>query len=191
MFNDDISNAFHSGWLSKVRDILNQCGFGFIWLDDMIINTKVLKQIMELHNTDINRQTWLSEVFNNSCCFNYRIFKTDLFFEKYLIQLNYSDRLALCRFRCGNVRLPSNCSRFGREEIIDTTCNLCNLDVIGDEFHYLFICEAFEHERARYLKNYYLINPNTIKMSNLFNTNNIATLKKLCKLITAIQNKFA
>lgn len=191
LFNDDVLNSFSSGWLCKVRDILNHCGFGYIWLNDMTLNKKVLKRLIERHSIDTYKQTWYSEVFNNSCCFNYRILKSDLVFENYLTQLSYNDRVVLCRFRCGNVRLPSNCRRFGRDEFIDTTCNLCNLDVPGDEFHYLFICETFKYERAQHLKKYYTINPNSLKMSQLFNSNSINTLKKLCKLIIIIQKRFA
>ena len=87
-FNDDDSNAFKSGWLIKIRDILNLSGLGFIWLENTEIDTKSLKQIIELHNADTYKQTWCSDVFNNSCCLNYRIFKTELVFEKYLIQLS-------------------------------------------------------------------------------------------------------
>ena len=41
LFNDDVLNSFRSGWLCKFRDILNHCGYGYIWLNDMTFNKKV------------------------------------------------------------------------------------------------------------------------------------------------------
>ena len=115
-FNDDISNTFQSAWLTSIRDTLSKCGLGFIWLNRCNVNNKALNKIIDVHFSDVTKQKWVSEVTHNSCCTNYSIFKSDLVFEKYLIQLNYNDRIVLCKFRCGNIRFPSNCRRFSREE---------------------------------------------------------------------------
>jgi hypothetical protein len=32
----------------------------------------------------------------------------------------------------------------------DRICDICNLNNIGDEFHYLFECTFFENERKKY-----------------------------------------
>lgn len=45
------------------------------------------------------KQDWLSEVFYNSQCKNYRILKTKLELEKYLVCLPNEDRIDLCKFR--------------------------------------------------------------------------------------------
>ena len=67
---------------------------------------------------------------------------------------------------------------------------MCNLNAIGDEFHYLLVCDAFKRERVLHLKRYYYINPSNQKMAQLISSNNISVVKKLCKFITAIKSCF-
>ena len=69
------------------------------------------------------------------------------------------------------------------------TCKLCTLDVIGDEYHYLFECNTFSSKRTKYLSPYYWRHPNTIKMFELFNSSNIKTLRNLAKLTKIIQDE--
>ncbi len=188
MVNDDITNSFESPWLCNVRSILDNCGLSYIWRNDLSSNNN--KILIKCHYDDINKQQWASEIHNNSCCVNYRIFKENLVFEKYLTQLDFKYRIILCRFRCGNNRLPSNSRRFINDNP-DMLCNLCNSNSIGDEFHYLFICDAFQSIRPLYLKKYYICNPNTYKMAQLFKVSSIPSLKKLCKFISIIVKKLS
>ena len=60
----------------------------------------------------------------------------------------------------------------------------------GDEFHYILQCPSFHLQRQRYLENYYIINPNREKFSQLFQNENFSTLRKLAKLIAAINENF-
>jgi hypothetical protein len=43
---------------------------------------------------------------------NYRTYKTEFGFEKYLVTLSYDLANVLCKFRCGSHRLPIECGRF-------------------------------------------------------------------------------
>ena len=138
---------------------------------------------------DIVKQNWFSEVQNNSCCTNYRIFKTELTFENYLIKLTFSDRIALCRFRSGNIKLPSNVGRFNNNSV-DITCKVCNLNVTGDEYHYIFVCNAFDTQRDNLLSFNFTSNHRSSKMSDLFNSKDTLTLLKLAKFTKIISCKF-
>ena len=51
-------------------------------------------------------QSWNLEVNANRKCTIYRIFKKKHFFEKYLLELEILDRIALCNLRKGNHKLP-------------------------------------------------------------------------------------
>jgi hypothetical protein len=119
---------------------------------------------------------------------NYKIIKTELNFENYLLKLDFNLRVSLCRFRCCNVRMPRNCSKFNKNNV--EICNLCNLNLIGDEFHYLFVCSAFKDERVTFLKKYYYKKPSTIKMKSLFDTKSTKVLKNLAKFTKIINDKF-
>ena len=131
-----------SKWLSYIESILNNAGLGHVWQrqgeglsDTWIINA------LKLRLTDIAKQDIMSKIWSNSVCINYRIFKTNILFEDYLLTLSRRDAILLCRLRCRSHRLPINNGRFKMNiEDIDIECPCCDLKVRGDEFHYIFIC---------------------------------------------------
>ena len=69
-------------------------------------------------------------------------------------------------------------------------CTLCDLNVNGDEYHYIMICPYFRQSRELYLKHYFYTRPNMIKFSQLFSSENNRTLSRLAKLITVIMIQF-
>ena len=148
-----------------------------------------LKSEIKTRISDIANQNWCSDVDSNSACANYRIYKKNIDFEKYLVKLDFADRLSLCRFRCGSIKLPSNRIFITRNidlENVDMTCKLCTLDVIGDEYHNLFECNTFSSKKTKYRSPYYWRHPNT--MFELFNSSDIKTLRNLAKLTKIIQD---
>ena len=98
---------------------------------------------------------------------SYRIFKCLHQFEGYLVQLSYDLRKAYCNYRCLNHRLPIEKGRFWGVKRDDRICDLCDLEHIGDEFHYLFECKYFERERKQLLPN--IQKPNVLIHHDLFN----------------------
>ena len=60
-------------------------------------------------------------------------------------------------------------------------CTLCNLDALGDEYHYVLICPYFKQIREQYLKAYYYIRPSYVKLEQLFCSSNNTVLLKLAK----------
>lgn len=179
---------YNSRWICKVKEILNLCGLSYFWLLQSNHDPKSLKSIIDRRMNDMDLQTWNSDVNKNSLCYNYRIIKNTLHCEQYLIKLDFSSRLTLAKFRCGNIKMPSNC-RFSVENN-DKLCKLCTDGMLGDEFHYLFECKHFDVVRKKYLNPYYYKHPSTIKTFELFNTNSVLLLTKLCKFIQIIAAKF-
>ena len=121
-------------------------------------------------------------------CVNYKNIKTKLEFEQALITLPDKDRINLCRFRCGNHKLPVH-KRYLRHDT-DNKCSLCNLNNVGDEFHYLFICPRLNLERERLLKKYYFTRPNVLKMYELFNTGSNKEKSNLAHFVSKIMSLF-
>ena len=72
-------------------------------------------------------------------CSGYKMFKKQFEFEKYLLNPNYTERIAMCKLRCANIKLPVyNIIFMFNADII--LCGLCNLCLPGDEHHYVLIC---------------------------------------------------
>lgn len=110
-------------------------------------------------------------------------------FEHYLITLGERDRINLCRFRCGNHRLPVKQQRYLTTNDY-LPCPLCESNEPGDEFHYTLVCPAFSLMRSKYLKRYYYTRPNTLKLCQLFNTKNSKELSNLSKYVGLMMGSF-
>ena len=127
---------------------------------------------------------WHSRIFDSSVCTNYRLFKTELRFEEYLTLLNQKERVDLCKFRCGNHKLPIVTGRHANIERHERVCHLCDKQSFGDEYNYIFICPAFNLERAKYLDTKWFTYPNVLKMETLFNSKDFQTISNLfCRTI--------
>ena len=85
--------------------------------------------------------------------------------------------------------MPIEQGRFWGVDRDDRICDICNLNNIGDEFHYLFECTFFENERKLLLPVDVLKNPNTVKFYDLFNDvnfNDKIKIAKFCKIILSV-----
>ena len=104
-----------------------------------------IKSVVKLQLSDSFKQNWNTEVQSNTLCLNYRIFKDDFKFEEYFYIMDPRNRTIFTKFRCGSHNLPIRYNRFhGTDE--RNYRPLCQND-IGDEYHYLLVCPAFDHIR--------------------------------------------
>ena len=53
----------------------------------------------------------------------------------------------LCKFRTTNHKLPIEQGRWNNTPRENRKCNLCNLEEIGDAFHYILNCPYFKQYR--------------------------------------------
>ena len=72
------------------------------------------------------------------------------------------------RFRTQNHKLHVDIEKRNGINLHETVCPVC-LAAIGDEYHYILICEHLRHERTNYVKQYYNRNHNVIKSTQLMN----------------------
>ena len=147
------SGVHAMGWIQKIKNLLDGLGFSDLWRNQASnIGLSLFKSIVTKRLNDMNSQDWHCEVNANPQCVVYRIFKHTLIFEKYLLCLGEAERKLLCRFRCLNNKLPIVIGRYAHVPRCERLCTQCSLNLIGDEFHYLFECPAFEESRRQALK---------------------------------------
>ena len=161
----------------------------YVW-EQSELNTLWLKKCLDQKLKDNNIQIWNTEINDNKMCKNYRIFKESLRLEPYLTKLDFSDRVSLSKFRCGNHKLPVIVSIYDNNTN-SKICKECDRNELGDEFHYLFVCPKFNEVRKLHIKKYYYTRPNTIKMFQLFDNNNLKSLTKLAKFVKIIMLHFS
>ena len=185
-----IQDLYSSPWLKKIESILNSCGMRNVWLNPELFKPDWLKKAIDLKLSDMYLQEWQSLVSRQSSCTIYRTFKINFGLEKYLMLLDCSDRITICRFRCRNNKTPVVTLGYANRDIpyANRLCSICNMNEVGDESHYILRCPALQSHRIRHISNYYIRNPN-IAISQLFQSNNVNVLKKLAKFITEINRQ--
>ena len=135
--------------------------------------------------TDLYLNEWKNEIEINTSCVIYRMFKSKFEFEKYLTKTPAKLQNFFIRFRTRNYKLPIEVGRWRRIPRENRKCHLCNLD-IGDEYHYLLVCEKLENVRKQYIHSRYFRRPNSLKFSSLLNVCDPSALRKLCLFIKFI-----
>ena len=80
-------NNPESLWNQKIKEILYECGFYFIWDNNIQVNPDWIYRSVKQKLKDIYLSNWLQAVNLSSKCYLYRIYKTNISLEKYLIDL--------------------------------------------------------------------------------------------------------
>ena len=69
----------------------------------------------------------------------------------------------IIKYTTGNHQLPVETGRWDDIPLNERKCKICTTDDIGDEYHYLFICDFLKIDRKLYLKPYFYVQPNIRK----------------------------
>ena len=146
-------------WSQKIKTILFHIGLGEIWINRNHVppNDKKTKYLIQQRLQDIEIQTWLSNIHNDSRkdsqqknkLRTYRTFKTEYEYEDYLHQItNINHRIALTKLRISNHQLEIEVGRYIRpyKKPEDRICQLCKTEV-EDEFHFLLKCQQYQEKR--------------------------------------------
>ena len=54
----------------------------------------------------------------------------------------------IAKLRCGILQLHVESGRFNQTNLENRTCNVCNNNVIEDEFHFVCICPEYSKNQA-------------------------------------------
>ena len=166
-----INGTYKNQYLSCIEKLLIEVGLHTLWTSQNTndINVVWFKSHVKRTFTDIFIQEWYSKIEKDSVYCSYKIFKNTFKQEEYIRLLPKNCVIELFRFRTTNNPLPVNRLRFIGVERHERICNKCNLNDIGDEFHYLLVCPFFKRKRQLIFDKYYYEKPNTFKLYNLLN----------------------
>ena len=179
-------------WLNMIKSILNDTGFSEYWNNQLFLNHNVVEILVQQRLKDQFIQKWFSDIVNSSKGQLYSSFKNEFCLEPYLVRLPHMNRLLICKLRTSNLKLPIEIGRWKNIPREDRLCTLCQDTLVGDEFHYLFICKhpLLHTLRNKFLPKYFTVNPTQYKMFGLLSFCNVSLLirlsiylKKLVKLL--------
>ena len=134
-------------WATLVRDMLNTCGLGYVWMDQRVNDETQFIALFKERLTDMYRQQWWEEVELTSNNRLYKYIKTTIVHENYLNVCFKSYRMALSRMRLSSHIFGIERGRWGKSRVPveERKCRLC--DVLEDEFHCLVECPMFASQR--------------------------------------------
>ena len=175
-------------WLMNVKYELEQIGLGFMFYDTMIDKTALT--IIENRVKDIHQQLILSCIQNSSKGALYQHLVDNFTLQFYLRKfLDTRCQIYIAKFRLSSHNLKIESGRFHNVTRRNRICNLCQLQDIEDEFHFILKCPIYNEYRQKFVKRYYRTRPSVFKLTQLLSTNNIKELNNLGKYLYFAYNK--
>ena len=145
-------------WASKVKQILNQYGFGYVWEGQSVNDVNSFLCNFKTRLSDCELQWWSDQVGEMSKLQTYKLFKTERNVESYLLlSIPRRLRVAIAKFRISNHDLEVEKGRHYGIKYEDRLCKLCgqfNKIHIENEYHVLFECKAYYDIRKLYIVNH-------------------------------------
>ena len=120
----------------------------------------------------------------------YFSFKHKFELEKYFITLPRKLYLHFFKLRTANHKLPIETGRWDGTGIDQRICPLCDLNDVGDEYHYICKCPYFAAQRIRFIKPFFTNRPSMFKFGTLLGSTNELEMKKMCQFAKVIFFKF-
>lgn len=173
-------------WGLRLKKLLFALGFGYVWVEQEILNIPRFIHVFYTRCVDIDYQNWHSNLMSFGTLRTYRLIKSELRCEQYLkFNLPKKTIRVFTRLRGGLLGIGVNLGRWATPHVpyADRKCEICNLGVVEDEFHVLFICPAWSTFRLQ-LMNYMCFKNKDLKA--LCNTENRELIKNVVKLLEVI-----
>ena len=179
-----------TNWVSKIRDILNGYGFGWIWENQSVPDSVAFVSIFSERVKDCEFQRWSSQVCNMAklrlyCKYKERIARRILPVSTIPRRL----RRDLARFRTANHNLEVEMGRDNNISFEDRLCKLCgrsNIFAVEDEFHVVFHCEAYNDIRQVYTDKEILKCANEYSFVSLMKTDNSDDIVNFANFISCL-----
>ena len=101
-------------------------------------------------------QEWNTSLHENSKCMLYENIKTVFNFESYLVRLPRNVWRYIVKFRCCNHKLAIETGCYVGLDRHLRYCNMCSMNVLGDEYHIFFECTnpCISDLRTRFIPQY-------------------------------------
>lgn len=175
--------TYQSPWLMQIQSTLQDCGLNAIWITQDFPNTLWLKRTVQQILKDQFIQKWQQDVQNSSKCDLYRLYKVNFGFENYLGMASFKYRVALTKLRLSNHKLSVERGRYRNIPRHQRLCDLCELDKVGDEYHFMLECTKFSDLRRMYIPRTFWIRPNMLKFIKLIGGQHRSLRRKVGRFV--------
>ena len=184
------NNTYKSTWLEKVKNTLDNIQMPYMF-DNITRECKTwFGNSVKVKLEELYAKKWSDTVYDNSSCINYRAMTLVKRMQNYILKLPKCYIYSMCKLKCINHYMPIVAGRYSNIPIDERICKICQMNEIGDEFHYLFNCTFFSSQRTRHIKRYYYTQPNMYKMTQLFESPDFNEMLNLAKFAHIIVSHF-
>ena len=101
-----VRDVYKAKWLCRVKNIVDNCGLSYLWLNKSMIDTNQAIKLIHTRIEEVVLHNWYTDISTSSMCTMYKLFKKQLNFEEYLLSCNYRERISLTQYRCANSKIP-------------------------------------------------------------------------------------
>ena len=190
LFEMSVNNPRANTWATSVRDILNNSGFGGVWVSQTVLNKNEFLSAFKQRVRDMYLQNWSEEVAGSSTGRLFRYLKEDFKFEPYLNLLNRAQRIALTRIRLSSHIFNIERGRWARTRTNrgDRLCSACS--VLECEFHCLVQCPRYVLQRNGRLPERLRNRPCMFEFLRFLKSENETDIRNLAALCLAVQLEY-
>ena len=182
-----VNDIYKSKWLDFVKKTLDNNGFGYIWVCQGVnINYNMFKSEFKNRLVDVFKQEWKVSVEQCRKCILYKYIKTTFKFEQYLTKIPWSLCKYLVKFRTCNHKLTIETGRYNNIEINQRTCDICNMNLLGDEYHLFYDCDNIYivYIRNKLIPTNIIINKSMYNFVKLLSQpENMKCIRRICKFL--------
>ena len=177
LVNDDKHGR--KNWVSELRGILFENGFGYVWNNQGVLNEKSFLTIFERRLKDVYIQNWYETLSNSSKLESCRQYKLSYTPARFLDVLKIRKfRYYFSSFRCSSHDLEIERGRYTNIDRSNRLCKLCG-ESVEDEYHFLLVCHIYEQIRNECLPYKYTHHPNRNKFNILMSSNSANVIKSV------------
>ena len=132
-----------NNWVKDIESILSSVSL-FPQLENMeAIDISVIKSRLMA----AEENAWTNAVCNKPKLRIYKLIKSNICTENYILCNNKKLRSIVAQFRCGTLPIEIETGRYKNIPRDQRLCKLCNTNVVEDEFHLIFDCIVYNDIR--------------------------------------------
>ena len=174
-----------SCWALHIRTLLFKYGFGFVWEMQGVGNSSRFIREFSQRVRDVMHQDWRADIHTFGVMRTYTSIKFNLELEWFLkLDIPRYVIRQISRLRSGLLHIEVNQGRWKRTELENRTCQICNLNVLEDEYHIIFICPVYVSYRLPLFRKFNIRHYQSIR--DIFERRNVELLIALAKYIKQI-----
>ena len=171
-------------WVTKVRLLLYQNGFGYVWEYQGVGQDKAFLKSLRERLIDINWQNVHDHIttserfsFYSPICGNANVLPCYI-----SIDLKRHLKCIMTKLRFGVSRINTHHYRYRNANLNMLICPFCK---VGNEteLHFILCCPLYKETRKQYIKPKFWRNPSILKLNILLSSNNYETVKDLCRYL--------